>query len=192
MLVMTTVFPLVVAAAIGLVPRRRRGSLICQAARQACRRSACETTLRSAGRLRRDRREPDLSLDPQHPLPHPRSQRAYTRRASTIRDLFAAVVVFVVLLVIWIIGSGDRSQTGNDGLTNCASPMSAKKSFLLRVDPALWADVERLAQSDLRSVNAEVEYLLRDALVRRGVRPRPTAGSAAQGRRRRRGRVQRA
>ena len=54
--------------------------------------------------------------------------------------------------------------------------MSAKKSFLLRVDPALWADVERLAQSDLRSVNAEVEYLLRDALVRRGVRPRPTAG----------------
>jgi hypothetical protein len=51
--------------------------------------------------------------------------------------------------------------------------MSGKKSFLLRVDPALWADVERLAQSDLRSVNAEVEYLLRDALVRRGVRPRP-------------------
>jgi hypothetical protein len=49
--------------------------------------------------------------------------------------------------------------------------MTAKKSFLLRVDPGLWADVERLAQADLRSVNAEVEYLLRDALVRRGVRP---------------------
>ena len=48
-----------------------------------------------------------------------------------------------------------------------------KKSFLLRVDPALWADVERLAQADLRSVNAQVEYLLRDALVRRGIRPRP-------------------
>ena len=53
--------------------------------------------------------------------------------------------------------------------------MAAKKSFLLRVDPALWADVERLAQSDLRSVNAQVEYLLRDALARRGVRPRTTA-----------------
>lgn len=50
--------------------------------------------------------------------------------------------------------------------------MTAKKSFLLRVDPALWADVERLAQADLRSVNAQVEYLLRDALARRGVRPR--------------------
>jgi hypothetical protein len=51
--------------------------------------------------------------------------------------------------------------------------MPAKKSFLLRVDPALWAEVERLAQADLRSVNAQVEFLLRDALMRRGIRPRP-------------------
>ena len=50
--------------------------------------------------------------------------------------------------------------------------MTAKKSFLLRVDPALWAEVERLAQADLRSANAQVEFLLRDALARRGVRPR--------------------
>jgi hypothetical protein len=49
--------------------------------------------------------------------------------------------------------------------------VTAKKSFLLRVDPALWAEVERLAQADLRSANAQVEYLLRDALARRGVRP---------------------
>ena len=47
--------------------------------------------------------------------------------------------------------------------------MAAKKSFLLRVDPALWAEVERLAQGELRSVNAQVEFLLRDSLVRRGV-----------------------
>jgi hypothetical protein len=53
--------------------------------------------------------------------------------------------------------------------------MAVKKSFLLRVDPALWADVERLAQADLRSVNAQVEYLLRDALVRRGIRSRANA-----------------
>lgn len=51
--------------------------------------------------------------------------------------------------------------------------MSAKKSFLLRIDPALFAELERLAQADLRSVNAEVEFLLRDALARRGLRPRP-------------------
>ena len=52
--------------------------------------------------------------------------------------------------------------------------MAAKKSFLLRVDPALWADVERLAQAELRSVNAQVEFLLRDALARRGVRAAAT------------------
>lgn len=46
-----------------------------------------------------------------------------------------------------------------------------KKAFLLRVDPELWAEIERLAQAELRSVNGQVEYLLRDALERRGVRP---------------------
>jgi len=46
--------------------------------------------------------------------------------------------------------------------------MAERKSFLLRVDPALWAEIERLAQDELRSVNAQVEYLLRDALARRG------------------------
>jgi hypothetical protein len=45
-----------------------------------------------------------------------------------------------------------------------------RKAFLLRIDPALWAEIERLAQSELRSVNGQVEYLLRDALERRGIR----------------------
>ena len=53
-----------------------------------------------------------------------------------------------------------------------ASRMSAKKSFLLRIDPAVFTEVERLAQGELRSVNAQVEFLLRDALARRGIRPR--------------------
>ncbi len=47
--------------------------------------------------------------------------------------------------------------------------MAARKSYLLRVDPALWAEIERLAQAELRSVNAQVEYLLREALARRGI-----------------------
>jgi hypothetical protein len=47
--------------------------------------------------------------------------------------------------------------------------MAEKKAFLLRVDPALWAEIERLAQAELRSANAQVEFLLRDALGRRGV-----------------------
>ena len=45
-----------------------------------------------------------------------------------------------------------------------------KKSFLLRIDPALWAELERLAAAELRSVNAQVEYLLRDAVAARSHR----------------------
>jgi hypothetical protein len=52
--------------------------------------------------------------------------------------------------------------------------MAARKAFLLRIDPALWAEVERLAQAELRSANAQIEYLLREALARRGVRTRRT------------------
>jgi hypothetical protein len=50
-----------------------------------------------------------------------------------------------------------------------ASP--EKKSFLLRIDPRLWAEVERLAGAELRSVNAQIEFLLRESLERRGLRP---------------------
>jgi len=39
-----------------------------------------------------------------------------------------------------------------------------KKSFALRIDPVLWAQIERLAAAELRSVNAQVEYLLREAV----------------------------
>jgi hypothetical protein len=51
-----------------------------------------------------------------------------------------------------------------------------RKSYPLRVDPALWAAVERCAAADLRSVNAQVECLLREALKARGVKLKaPTA-----------------
>ncbi len=54
------------------------------------------------------------------------------------------------------------------------SPVSSpdKKSFLLRIDPAVWKELERLAAADLRSVNAQIEFLLREALDRRGIRPK--------------------
>jgi hypothetical protein len=45
-----------------------------------------------------------------------------------------------------------------------------KKAFPLRLDPALHAAVERAAAGDLRSVNAQIECLLREALARRGVK----------------------
>jgi len=45
----------------------------------------------------------------------------------------------------------------------------AKKAFLLRVDPAVLAAVQRWAEDDLRSLNGQIEYLLRQALAKRGV-----------------------
>lgn len=57
-----------------------------------------------------------------------------------------------------------------------ASP--GKKSFPLRIDPALWLAIERLAAQEIRSANAQVEYLLREALTQRGIRIKvvPDAG----------------
>lgn len=49
--------------------------------------------------------------------------------------------------------------------------MAERKAYLLRIDPELWAEIERLAQAELRSANGQVEYLLREALARRGVLP---------------------
>ena len=60
-------------------------------------------------------------------------------------------------------------------------PQSPKKAFALRLDPALYEAVERLAARELRSVNAELEMLLREALARRGIRP-PAAEPARRGR----------
>ena len=43
---------------------------------------------------------------------------------------------------------------------------SERKSFLLRIDPQLWAELENWAQQELRSVNGQIEFLLRDAVQR--------------------------
>lgn len=49
-------------------------------------------------------------------------------------------------------------------------PGGERKAYPLRIDPALWAAVERCASAELRSVNAQVECLLREALKGRGVK----------------------
>jgi hypothetical protein len=45
--------------------------------------------------------------------------------------------------------------------------MAERKSFLLRMDPALWDELESWAQAELRSVNGQIEYILRQAVIRR-------------------------
>lgn len=46
--------------------------------------------------------------------------------------------------------------------------MPEKKSFLLRLPPELWEAVQKLAEEEFRSVNAQIEYLLRESLRARG------------------------
>ena len=53
-----------------------------------------------------------------------------------------------------------------------------RKPFLMRASPGVMAAVERLAAAELRSVNAQVETLLREALARRGVTPSEDAPPA--------------
>lgn len=54
--------------------------------------------------------------------------------------------------------------------------MAERKPFLLRIDPELWADLEAWAQEELRSVNGQIEYVLRQAVQkRRGSRPEADA-----------------
>ena len=51
--------------------------------------------------------------------------------------------------------------------------MSEKKKFLLRLDESLYAGVETWAGHDLRSVNAQIEFLLTEALRKAGrLKPR--------------------
>jgi hypothetical protein len=46
--------------------------------------------------------------------------------------------------------------------------MEPRKSFLLRISPALYRELEAWAQQELRSVNGQIEYLLKDAVRKRG------------------------
>ena len=46
-------------------------------------------------------------------------------------------------------------------------PSEERKSFLLRIDPELWRELEAWAADELRSVNGQVEYLLRQAVQKR-------------------------
>jgi len=46
-------------------------------------------------------------------------------------------------------------------------PAEERKSFLLRVDPELWGELEAWAADELRSVTGQVEYLLRQAVLKR-------------------------
>jgi hypothetical protein len=56
--------------------------------------------------------------------------------------------------------------------------MAERKSFLLRIDPALWTDLEVWARDELRSVNGQIEFILRQAVQNRKGTPARTRDSS--------------
>ncbi|MGO8693496.1 MAG: hypothetical protein ACLQMF_07450 [Rectinemataceae bacterium] len=54
------------------------------------------------------------------------------------------------------------------GGAGAPEPGDTKKRFLLRLDPLVYAALEKWAADEIRSVNAEIEFLLKDALRRAG------------------------
>lgn len=55
--------------------------------------------------------------------------------------------------------------------------MTRRKQYPLRIDPQVWAAVEQWAADDMRSANAQVEWVLREALKREGRLPRNSGAS---------------
>ena len=59
--------------------------------------------------------------------------------------------------------------------------MAARKPFLLRIDSQLWDELEMWARDELRSVNGQIEYLLRQAVQKRKGSAKETNPPAAGG-----------
>ena len=64
--------------------------------------------------------------------------------------------------------------------------MAERKAFLLRIDPTVLEAVQRWANDDLRSLNAQIEFLLRRVLQQNGKMPAPDRGETEPGGGRRR------
>ena len=62
--------------------------------------------------------------------------------------------------------------------------MAERKAFLLRIDPAVLEALQAWADDELRSLNGQIEYLLREALRRAGRLPAAGAALTPRGRRR--------
>jgi hypothetical protein len=60
--------------------------------------------------------------------------------------------------------------------------LAERKAFLMRVDPALLEALQRWADDDLRSLNGQIEFLLRQALAQAArLKPRRPQGDGGEG-----------
>ncbi|MBL0312421.1 MAG: hypothetical protein IPP78_06815 [Holophagaceae bacterium] len=58
--------------------------------------------------------------------------------------------------------------------------MAERKAFLLRMDPELLAALQRMADEELRSLNGQIEFLLREVLRQRGRETKASSKSATR------------
>ena len=58
--------------------------------------------------------------------------------------------------------------------------MPRKKSFPLRINEETWEALRRWSDEELRSVNGQVEYVIRESLRKAGRLPRPPGGDAPE------------
>jgi hypothetical protein len=57
--------------------------------------------------------------------------------------------------------------------------MAERKPFLLRIDPGLWDDLEAWAKDEFRSVNGQIEYILKQAVLKRkGLQRKPESSNS--------------
>jgi hypothetical protein len=66
---------------------------------------------------------------------------------------------------VWQLGCLTGHQRGHPVRLIVAT--ADRKAFLLRLSPELWKELERWASDDLRSINAQIEFVLRQAVQRR-------------------------
>jgi hypothetical protein len=59
--------------------------------------------------------------------------------------------------------------------------MAERKKFLLRISPALWEELNRWAAQEFRSVNGQIEFILRNAVGQRRKAREPGADESDQG-----------
>jgi len=57
--------------------------------------------------------------------------------------------------------------SGSDESSSNSESGGGRKAFLLRISPQLWREIQQLAEGELRSVNGQIEVLLREAVARR-------------------------
>ena len=77
-------------------------------------------------------------------------------------------------LLVVLCGGGHRSRWSTSAACTTETALAERKKYLLRIDPEIYESLRRWAGDELRSVNAQIEFLLARALREAGRAPKPS------------------